>query len=85
MWSLPQRLGTTAVIACDPFLDGAHAAAESRGNRGSGTPLDGEDDGLIANPDPLAVDRLGQTLQFFEGKMVANIHEMGLQGQVGSP
>jgi hypothetical protein len=47
--------------------------------------LASEDDGLIAHPDPLARDRLGEVLQFFEGEMVANIHEVGLQGQVRSP
>ena len=34
----------------------------------------GEDEGLVAEPDPLLGDRLGQALQFFEGEMVVDVH-----------
>ena len=52
---LAQRLGAAAVVAGDPGLDGADAAAEGRGDPGGGAALGGEDDGLVAEPDPLLV------------------------------
>ena len=71
---LAQGLGAAAVVAGDPVLDRAHAAAEGRGDRGGGAALGGEDDGLVADPDPLLGDRLGQALQLLEGEMVVDMH-----------
>ena len=74
VWPLPEGLGAAPIVAGDPALDGAHAAAEGRGDPGGGAALGCEDDGLVADPDPLLSDRLGQVLQLLEGEMVVDVH-----------
>jgi hypothetical protein len=58
---------TALIGAGDPLLDGADTPAESLGDLGGGAALEGEDEGLVAEPHPLASEGLGQALEFVEG------------------
>ena len=80
---LLQGLGAAAVVAGDPVLDGADAAAEGRGDLGGGAALGGEDDGLVAEPDPLGGDGLGQALELVEGEMVVDMQGRGSEARLG--
>src|SRR5262249_31014236 len=71
---LPQGVGAAAIVASDPALDRAHTAAEGPGGLGGGAALGGEDDGPVADPDPLLGDRLGQASQLLKGEMVVDMH-----------
>src|SRR3954454_8550125 len=82
---LGQGLGAAAVVAGDPVLDGAYAAAEGQGDPGGGAALGGEDDGLVAEPDPLLDDCLGQALQLVEREMVVDMQGRGSEGRLGTP
>jgi hypothetical protein len=81
---LGPRLRPAAVGACDPVLDGADAAAEGLGDLGGGVALGGEDDGLVAEPDPLAGDGLGEPLEFCEGQGVVDMPGAAPGGDSGA-
>ena len=55
-------------------LDGPLALAEGLGDLGGGAPLEGEEDGLVAEPHPLGRDGLGQVLEFVERQVVVDVH-----------
>src|SRR5512135_600595 len=65
---------TPLIVAGDPCLDGADTPAEGLGDLGGRAALEGEDDGLIAEPDPLAREGLGQALEFVEGQVFVDVH-----------
>lgn len=61
-------------VLLDPGLDGSDAALKSLGDGDGIQALGGKDDGLMAFPEPLGRDRLGQLLEFFQGQMIVDMH-----------
>jgi hypothetical protein len=72
---LGEGLRTALIGAGDPLLDGADTPAEGLGDLGGGAALDGADDGLVVEPNPLASDGLGQALEFVKGPVVVDVHD----------
>ena len=50
------------VVASDPGLHGATRASQGTGDGGGGLALHGQDDSLVAQPDPFLGERFGQSL-----------------------
>src|SRR5437764_737354 len=82
---LPEGGRAAAVVAGDPVPDRADAGSQGLGDRGGGAAPGGEDDGPVADPDPLLGDRPGQVLQVLEGEVVVDAHGGGSGGSAWSP
>ncbi len=69
-----QRVGERLIVLLDPDLDRPPAATQHPADVLGAMALGGQDDGLIAPPESLVGDCLGQALQLFGGQSLMDMH-----------